>query len=95
MRRNILAESKQILGMPAMSLVFDSALTLAVIGAAITIGQISEQVKNNGQEIVRLQAQQNSLVQRDATHDVAIAENKVQYLDIVRRLESIDRKLEK
>lgn len=93
-----MAESKEpklIFGMPTLSVVFDSALTIAVLGAIYTIGQISEQVKQNGEEILRLQTQQATLIQRDTTHDVAIAENKVQYLDIVRRLESIDRKLEK
>ena len=88
-------QSKTILGVPALSMVFDSALTLAVIMAAISIGKISERVETQSRTQAELSSRLQSMDSMNNAQQVSIGQTEAHYSDIVRRLDSIDLKLDR
>lgn len=84
-----------IFGMPAMSVVFDGALAIAMISAAINTGRIVQKVE----ELDRTQQVVLTRVQMDegtnASQQASLAANDAHYSDIVRRLDSIEAKLDR
>lgn len=88
-------QARTIMGVPAMSVVFDSALTVAIIMAAISIGKISEKVENLSQQQASMSARVTANDTIDSNQQVTLGKTEAHYDDILRRLESIDRKLER
>jgi hypothetical protein len=84
-----------IFGMPAMSVVFDGALALAMISAAVNTGRIVQRVEelDRSQQVVlsRLQVDEGT----NASQQASLAANDAHYSDIVRRLDSIENKLDR
>lgn len=84
-----------IFGMPAMRVVFDGALALAMISAAVNTGRIVQRVEelDRSQQVVlsRLQVDEGT----NASQQASLAANDAHYSDIVRRLDSIENKLDR
>jgi len=84
-----------ILGMPAMSVMFDGALTLLIIKSIFAMGAIQERIEN----MSRLQTDQAAKISAieaiNNAQSVSMGQTDAHYADIARRLDSIDRKLER
>lgn len=78
-----------------MSVIFDGVLALAMISAAVNTGRIVQRVE----ELDRAQQVMLSRIQVDegtnASQQASLAANDAHYSDIVRRLDSIEAKLDR
>lgn len=84
-----------VFGVPLMSVIFDGALAVAMISAAVNTGRIVQRVE----ELDRAQQVMLSRIQVDegtnASQQASLAANDAHYSDIVRRLDSIENKLDR
>jgi hypothetical protein len=84
-----------VFGVPVMSVIFDGVLALAMISAAVNTGRIVQRVE----ELDRAQQVMLSRIQVDegtnASQQASLAANDAHYSDIVRRLDSIEAKLDR
>lgn len=84
-----------IFGMPMMSVIFDSALTIAIIMAAINMGRLAERIEEIGRKQVVIQMEVDRNAMLDSGQQASLAANDAHYQDIIRRLDSIEDKIEK
>lgn len=84
-----------VFGVPIMSVIFDGALAVAMISAAINTGRIVQRVEelDRTQQVMaaRLQVDEST----NASQQASLAANDAHYQDIVRRLDSIENKLDR
>lgn len=77
------------------------AITIAVVGLAVQVGawfwwggQMTERMRGLESRIVTVETKSNDQVRSDAQQDQQLAVSVSQYAEVIRRLDSIDKKLE-
>ncbi|MFO1465879.1 MAG: hypothetical protein U1F35_05475 [Steroidobacteraceae bacterium] len=82
-------------GAPPVTWAMDGALLIAIIKMLLMAGALTERLEQLSRDSIAVQARLNSAEQINNAQQSSMAATDAHYQDIQRRLDSIDRKLEK
>lgn len=84
-----------LFGAPAISWVLDTALFIAIVKVSIVAGALTERIEQIGRQEQVIETRLLSSEQINSMQQSSLSATDAHYSDIVRRLDSIDRKLER